>query len=365
MRPFSAFTYIKNNKWRSAVLVLMMSFITVCFIGGMYADNPGETFRVALEGPSKYLLIEQRGNSNDSFSQFDKLKEELPSMLPSEAQTVLNINHGYCDYDCIMMFNCTTDNLVFGNEEDFELFKQRTGLVPQDVVLHDRQIALSEQLANNRGLKLGDPVKEGSSVKVGAIMDVPGMQAVQITDVSFFDSLLVISSGEVDEEKLSNDLNSLAYEIMSKYPLINAVTNATNLDEINQQISFMNYIFGAIVVLVGIVLLITINAAFTAAYDKRKHEFAIYKAIGFTKGQIFRKVASEVLILNVAAMALGAVLNVGVILVLNQVFWSSGHHFYRPSKMALIGTLIAEVLVILSLILLNWRKVRKCEVTEE
>ena len=365
MRPFSAFTYIKNNKWRSAVLVLMMSFITACFIGGMYVDNPGETFRVALEGPSKYLLLEQRGSSNDAYDQFDKLKEELPSLLPSSSLNVLDINCGSVDYDCIMMFNCSTENFVFGSVEDFELFKEKTGLIPKDVVLHDREVAISEQLANNRGLKVGDLTREGGTIKVGAIMDVPGMQAFQVTDVSYKDSLLIIGNGEEDEEKLSDELNLLAREISLKYPRVYTMTNRTDLEEIEQQIGFMYYIFGAIVAVVGIVLLITINAAFTAAYDKRKHEFAIYKAIGFTKGQIFRKVASEVLILNLAAMVLGAILNAGVILVLNQVFWSSGYHFYRISKMAVTGTLIAEVLVIVSLILLNWRKVRKCEVTEE
>ena len=30
------------------VLLLMMSFITICFIGGMYCDNPLETFRVCI-----------------------------------------------------------------------------------------------------------------------------------------------------------------------------------------------------------------------------------------------------------------------------------------------------------------------------
>ena len=53
---------------------------------------------------------------------------------------------------------------------------------------------------------------------------------------------------------------------------------------------FMYYIFAVVVILVAIVLLVTINAVFTAAYDKRKHEFAIYKALGFTNGQIFRKI---------------------------------------------------------------------------
>ena len=135
--------------------------------------------------------------------------------------------------------------------------------------------------------------------------------------------------------------------------------------EVEEQMGFMYYIFAAVIVLVAIVLLVTINAAFTAAYDKRKHEFAIYKALGFTGGQIFRKVASEVLVMNFLAMVLGAILNAGVILALNQWLWAEGQCFWRISPMAIWGTLAAEVAVITTIILLNWRKVRKCEVTEE
>ena len=366
MRPFSAFTYIRNNKWRVLVLVMMMSFITVCFVGGMYVDNPGETFRVRLEDRNRYLRFSPRGSSNDAIDEYRALQEELPSMLPPEAQEILYINVRYIDYDCIMMFNCTTDCLMFTSSEDFELFKQRTGdLVPEDVHLQDHEIAMSELLANNRGNKVGEPISKDSKFILSAVMDKIGMQAYAVVETPGTDCMLILSNDGNCDMKLHEDLDHLAREIARKYPHIYVVTNTVDLEDIEQQISFMYYIFVAIVVLVAIVLLITINAAFTAAYDKRKHEFAIYKAIGFTKGQIFRKVASEVLVMNGAAMVLGALLNAGVILVLNQVFWSSGHHFYRVSELALRGTVIAEVVIIFSIILLNWRKVRKCEVTEE
>ncbi|MBP5491555.1 MAG: ABC transporter permease [Clostridiales bacterium] len=365
MRPFSAFTYFRNNKLRVLVLILMMSFITVCFIGGMYVDNPGETFRVRLEGPNRYLVFSTRGSSNEAIEQYRKLQEELPSMLPEEAQEVIYLNRVYADYDCIMMFNCTCEFLVFQYEEDFELFKERTGLVPDDIHLHDGEVVMTELLANNKGLKVGDPVGTMGQYKLTSTMDGKGMWALGVLDAGGTGETMILSSDGNCDKKLSDDLDKLGREITKKYPLVYAVTNSLDLEDVESQIGFMYAIFGAVVVLVVIVLLVTINAAYTAAYDKRKHEFAIYKALGFTKGQIFRKVAGEVLWMNLAAMIFGAILNCGTILVLNQVFWSSGHHFYRVSKTGVIGTIIAEVLVITTIILLNWKKVRKCEVTED
>ena len=345
---------------------MMMSFITVCFIGGMYVDNPGETFRVHLEDRNRYLCVSPRGSSNDAIDEYRALQEELPSMLPPEAQEILYINRRYIDYDCIMLFNCTTDCLMFTSSEDFELFKARTGdMVPENVHLKDHEMAMSELLANNRGNKIGEPIAADSKFVLSNMMDKKGMEAYAVAETTATNWMLILSNDGNCDMKLHEDLDHLAREIVRKYPHVYVVTNTLELEDVEHQISFMYYIFVAIVILVAIVLLITINAAFTAAYDKRKHEFAIYKAIGFTKGQIFRKIASEVLVMNGAAGVLGAILNAGVILVLNQVFWSAGHHFYRVSSLAVGGTVIAEVVIIATIILLNWHKVKKCEVTEE
>ena len=364
MRPFSAFTYFRNNKMRVLVLILMMSFITSCFIGGMYVDNPGETFRVLLEEPNRYILMSPRGTSNDAIEQYRKMKEELPSMMPSEAQEIIYLNRVYCDYDCIMMFNCTSEFLKFRNSEDFELFKERTGLIPSDVKLNNGEVMMTELLANNKGFSIGDKFGNNDRYTLAATVDMAGMWAVCVEDTGGTSAMMLVGNDGKCDEKLSEDLDKLGREIAAKYPLVYVVTNSMELEDVESQMSFMYAIFGAIVAVVIIVLLVTINAAFTAAYDKRKHEFAIYKALGFTKFQIFRKVAAEVLLMNAAALALGAVLNLGVILVLNQVFWSSGFHFYRVSRLAVIGTVIGEVLIITTIILLNWKKVRKCEVTE-
>ena len=365
MRPFSAWTYIRNNKIRSLVLLLMMSFITVCFIGGMYVDNPIETFRQSKSESTRYLFISIKGNSTDAIEEYRRMQEELEEQLPENAREILYVNTRYFNFESIMLFNCQMEGFLFQSEKDFEIFKERTHLVPEDIVLHDRELVMSEQLANSEGLSAGDPITPTSKVILAQTFNGSGMRVYGVVDVGGTNDMLVVSNDGVCDQKLADDLERTMAELSVKYPHVFFETGRSYVEDVESQMGFMYYIFAAVIVLVAIVLLVTINAAFTAAYDKRKHEFAIYKALGFTKWQIFRKIASEVLILNLGALILGAILNAGVILVLNQVMWKDGYHFYGPSDAAVYGTLAAEVIVISTIILLNWRKVRKCEVTEE
>lgn len=365
IRPFSAWTYIRNNRSRSLVLLLMMSFITICFIGGMYVDNPLETFRVSRSESDRYLHIYVNGSSNDAIDEYHRMQTELAEQLPEEAREILYINTRYFNFESIMLFDCQVNGFIFQTPEDFEIFKQRTHLVPEDVVLNDFDVVMSEQLAESEDLTIGDLIGSSQKLKLAQTFKGEGMRVFGVADVGGTNDMLVVSNDGVCDQKLHDDLRRCASELSRKYPHVAFETASTYVQEVEGQMGFMYYIFAVVVILVAIVLLVTINAVFTAAYDKRKHEFAIYKAMGFTKGQIFWKVASEVLLLNLGAFIFGMLVNVGLILVLNQCMWSSGYHFYRVTKSAVLGTVITEVLVILTIILLNWRKVGKYEVTEE
>ncbi len=46
--------------------------------------------------------------------------------------------------------------------------------------------------------------------------------------------------------------------------------------------------------------------AFSAGFDKRKYEFSIYKAIGFSRKEILGKNTSEILLMDLFGLILGA-----------------------------------------------------------
>lgn len=369
IRPFSAWRYILNNKARAMALILMMMFITVSFTCGMYVDNAPEIFRISTDFSDQYVLIYRSVYNTESNKQFKDCMEELPEYLGEGEYERLNVGLLYCEFQSIMEFNCNMESFVFESEEDFETFKSCTTLVPEDLKLKDCEIAMSEYLANNGGYKVGQPLNaEEDLVLTQTVSSWKGVRAYAVERNVGDCALIINREGVRDherEKRTAETLSALSEKLSSKYPLLSFDTPSRYMDSCKADFEFMYYIFGAASLLLDIVLLVTINAAFTAAYDKRKHEFAIYKAMGFTRGQIFRKVASEVLLLNAFAILIGAIVNAGVILVCNQLMWSQGQCFYRISKFAVVATIISEAVLLVCIILLNWLKTRKYEVTEE
>ncbi len=364
MKPFSALMYITKNKLRCFVLILMMSFVTVVFLGGMYIDNPGEVFRIELEQPNTYMIARPRGSSNEAIDQYRELRDSLSSILPENLSEVIYVSIENTSFDSLIGFNCTTQNIWFQSEEDFILFRDRTGYLPKDLVIHDKEIVMTELLANNRGYKIGDKLGKDKKLTLSSFVEDKGMKLYVVDTDLKTGAFLVMSKDGVVDQNLHDELERICRDLSAKYPLVSIWTNSTNLEEVSAEFSFMYIVMGAVVVLVAIVLLVTINAAFTAAFDKRKYEFSIYKAMGYTSGQIFRKVACEALLMGAAGMILGVLMNAGVILVANELLWEKGQRFFRISPCAVIACLVTEVLVIVPVIFLNWHKVKKCEVTE-
>ena len=123
------------------------------------------------------------------------------------------------------------------------------------------------------------------------------------------------------------------------------------------------YILFAIAFIIGLVLAVTVNAAFSAAYEKRKYEFSIYKAIGFSKSQIFGKVAGEVLLLDLIGLITGGLICLLVILTVNYILGPQGIYFFKVSVTGILSTIGCNLMVVVPTILLNLKRVRKYDVT--
>ena len=75
MKSFSAWTYISNNKLRSTVLVIMMMFTAVCFVGDMYVNNVFDSVKATATIRKSYIEIGIHGSNNDLKKEFWDLTE--------------------------------------------------------------------------------------------------------------------------------------------------------------------------------------------------------------------------------------------------------------------------------------------------
>lgn len=378
MKPFSAWMYITRNRGRAAALTLVMAFVTVCFISGMYVDNPLQTMELIFDKPSDYMLLCPGSANTEIKEEFSKLADSVEEYLPECADTVLPVFPSGTSFRNLMGFESGKDSLIFRSVEDFEEFRRVTHCIPDDITLGDGQIVLSRTLANNWGVTIGDVLENDDDwnkasffyqpMTVAAIVDIPGIEMYGVGE-QHPGSVILVLRGEpssvagYEADTVDQALSDMGERIVADYPHVRVYDNRIAMADMREQLAMMSYILGGITVLVGFALAVTANAIFAASYDKRKYEFAVYKAMGFTGRQIFGKIASEVLLLNAIGLTCGMAVCTAVILVLNYILYPSGVGFVRVSGGGLIATAVCDLMVVIPVLFLNWRRTRRYDVT--
>ena len=377
MRPFAPLSYIKSNKARCAVLALMLGFTAVCFLAGMYIEHQEEVYALSYDKPSDYELIYINTLSMEIRDEFVAFSEVCEDYAPDKADTVMGVHLGYFNFKTIMGYDNSTESIIFTDQEDFREFNRVMTDIPDDVVLNDGEIVLSQTLADNWGVKVGDVLQYsedwehadfGSPVTVKTIIDVPAMVLYGVSEDAGRETILFLRSepdttAGYDKETINGILEDTAAKIHADYPHIEVQTNYSWMSDIRNQLFMFKYILIAITVILGLVLAVTVNAAFSAAYEKRKYEFSIYKAIGFSKGQIFSKVAGEVLLLDLIGLTAGALTCLLVIFIFNYVMGPQGIYFFKVSVNGILATVGCNLMVVIPVILLNMKRVRRYDVT--
>ncbi len=377
MSPFAPVSYIRRNRARSAVLALMLGFTAVCFLAGMYIEHQQAVFELSYDKPSDYLLVYSNSNSMEIVNELRDFGEVCEDYAPDKADTVIGVNNLYFSYNTIMGYDNSTGSIMFRKEEDFEEFNRVMTDVPDEVVLRDGEIMLSQTLADNWGVKEGDVLEYSDDwdkayfadpVTVKTIVDIPGMVLYGVSSEVNGDTVMFLRSepdtvSGYDRQTVNDVLEDAGAKISADYPHIQIQTNYSWLNEIKDQLSMFKYILFAIAFIIGLVLAVTVNAAFSAAYEKRKYEFSIYKAIGFSKSQIFGKVAGEVLLLDLIGLITGGLICLLVILTVNYILGPQGIYFFKVSVTGILSTIGCNLMVVVPTILLNLKRVRKYDVT--
>lgn len=372
MNPFSPLMYIKRNRARAISIIIMLACTAIVFMGGMYIDNIVDVYSYAYEDPGVYALWFGNGNNNDIVDEERALFREQEELLPESAKSHIDVDIRYADYKSIMGFSNGITVFFPKNKEDFKTMIELTGLLPKDLELNDGELVLSEMLANNWGVKEGDLLSnEDENVRVGLpkemtvkkILPLKGMQIYGWSEAFSTTGCMILPTSDKHSPTLSEDLNVLRKKIIEKYPHITVYTNEYQIEQCKEQTSMFTYFFIVILVVVAVVFAITLNATFAAMYDKRKYEFSIYKAIGFSKGKMFSKVFGELLTMDGIGLLVGAAICFITIKVFNELLWDQGQQFIKISLMGVIGTVVCNLAVILPVVVSNMKRINKYDVT--
>ncbi len=372
MRPFSSMMYLLRNIKRSTAIMLVLSLVTVCFLAGMYINSPLYTALIELERPNAYLMVKSKSGNNDLLDKYHEFVDHADDYKNSEIDTIINVYESGFEYTSSMTFNMQSTSIFFESNDDLQLYRTRTDAYPEDFELKEGEAVVSEMLAKNWGVKVGDVLDEdfdnlwisGAPLKIAHISKGEGIFFYAVDpNYSNNSTLMYLRSEGVSDEEASRAINELTSKIRNDHPEVSFIQREEYSREFKDSLSFMVFILYFIVALVSLVIAITINALFAAAYDKRKYEFSVYKALGFSNLKIFGKVAVEVLIINAAALVVGGICCSIALMMLQSVLEPKGMGFVRFSPEGMLAMIISDLLVVIPVILFNWKRVRKYDVT--
>ena len=364
MSPLSAIYYIKQNRMRCTLLIFMFILSYVAYLGGLYITNIRTTFDFELERWEHVATVYPLDDDVD-FAEFEKMGEILSE---EEGITVLQAGVvGSLFTKSIMGFDNMYTGFSFCSVEDFKTYCRVVGIECDFDALKEGSLIMSSFAANNRGMKVGDELKENenefapSGYTLDAIVEADGYCYYYIDNGKHGTNkgYIVLADGMSDAE-----FNQYVQNIREERK-VGIVTHQSLGENLDRQLNSMNYIYMFIVVMLAIVMAVTINAAFVGMYQHRQAEFAVYQAIGIGKKRIVGKILGELVLMDCIGLVVGgAMLILGIYLMNQLVLIPQGMMLFYYHPLALGGMLFCNMLVLVPLLVSRSRQLLKADVCE-
>lgn len=350
MNPYSPIYFIRENWKRCLILIIMMTLGYGIYLGGLLITNPMDNWKCPLDYYNRSLVVRQR----DVEMSLDDLEEALKKEPVTAIQ--VSANQGL-EWTTIMGFQSGWYSYTFKSKEDFILYCDQMGITYDESCIKPGTAIFSELMAKNRGLEVGDIIDSDYEDRI-----LDSYRLVYLTDekgyVSYFiegeepiaPSQLVIFGEQGKQE----DLVQIVQEYEKDY--VEEDLGA----RLEEQFAVFFIIYGFIVILLAIIMAVTMNAAFVGMYQKREFEFAVYRAIGRSKWSMLKKLAGELLLMDVVALVGGGAICGLFLYLLNEiVLVTSGLYLRYVHPVAVAGLVLANIIVVVPLIInRGWKMVR-------
>ena len=359
-KPFSPLYFIRENKSRCILLMFMIFLGFGGYLGGLYITNPLDNWKCYL-GYFDQAVFVNPVSSDEDLTDFTAFKKEMEK---NGQVTVLRLGDTEgISWNTIMGFESGWASLTFCSVEDFRTFCEYFGIQCDFNDLKNGSLILSEKMARNKGLEIGDKVDRDNDASIYDVYTVTALTKEDGYLQYFIDEkmedashLLILGEGMDGSE-----LYDLVHRTQEKYPI--TVHDIRN--QITGQFTIFNGIYLFVIMLLSVILAVTINAAFVGLYQRRNYEFAVYRAIGIGKKAIMKKLMGELLWMDFFALALGGgVIFLGLYLFNNLVLYPNGLYLLYFHPTAFTGLTLCNVMVLLPLIVTRCRQLLRADICE-
>lgn len=362
MKPFSALYFIKENASRCIALMLMIFLSFGCYLGGLYVTNPLDNWKVPF---SYYAVMRTPGASalDADYSRYQAFRQEM-----EEHPDILVLEQGQSNsfpWTTVMGFEIGTFTLTFRSVEEFKIYCNYFGIECDFSGLSSGSLILSERLAKNKGLELGDVVDRNYSQQiygtftVNALTNEAGYCQYYIDDTPIEHPVLLLLPVNISTEEFHTFFN----EAWDRNPV--AIYNGLLQENVEREYKSFNLIYTFVVILLAVILAVTINAAFVGMYQRRNFEFTVYRAIGISKRRIVGKIVSELVCLDFVTLLLGGgIFFLALYLLNNLVLYPAGKYLNYFHPLALTGLLLCNVTILVPLIVTRCRQLLRADICE-
>lgn len=357
MKPFSAGYYIKNNKGRAAIIIFMMFLTTCMLIAGNYVNSLFWYYGKADDYDERVVTVGALTTDTD-YADWKSFTDEL---LKDEKLIVMGrTGRGFPgpSFKTTMGFEMSGPSYVFNSASDMQRVFDLLGIDFNCSGLPDMSLVISKNLAANQGAKEGD-LSEDKEFVIRGIVD----------DGSYINYFLyeepegaLLGRANIISETLSGDeLYKHIKDICGDRKVKVEGRYVDNADAILQPARLLFYFA---ILLISVIMAITLNSVVTGQYIRREYEFAVYRALGVSKGRIRRKIASEMLVMDVIAIVIGIAGQSLVTFLLNELLYKpKGQYLEYFSKLGLNAVVIANLLVLVPIVIGKGRKMCRMDVT--
>lgn len=353
MNPLSTSKYLKTHKKKviTSSLIIGLSIFLILFMqveirglsDGSYLST--ERLKFFSEGLAKTELV--NGNINNQLMDDGVLEKIVPSIrYRSSMKSSIGVD---------------TELIIYCMESgDIEFMLSKLGLKIKEggIGSNDgKSIILSEMIANNKGVKVGDTLSKNNDnyLYIDGEYTVAGILEGKVNVAFIPTSEVKISSTDTRNylyfwnEGYENKVNSVLLDNKSSDFQVNTYEkDKESIEDFSESFTLIsNIIIVLMIIIQGVIL------AFTnySEYYQRREEFGVEKALGFKEKSILIRIFKEIFILSVIGFLLGIILIYTYLFIINSFAFTRGVPLYRIIVDDIFKVIVIPIVITLSSVL--------------
>lgn len=385
-QKLSAMNYIKNNRRRTAVLIVALSLcFVITYLTQFLLSTTEETFRsICVENTKKIQYINLAGSSlgldvsldlEELMPLYVQANEELGERLETHPE-VKEVIYSQVLYEYIMpAVGQMTVELPLVEPEEVSVLMEHMGAVLAEGRMPEMpgEMVLDQASMKNNGFVLDGYFNEdsmGTSYKIVGVLDYDGYFGCGIayemgSAASGFNMLIVLSEGIEDMSALLLDEGIEVrdtYDNIFDYKEGMELLQTGVIDVIGNSTRF---IYVGVILLLSIALIIV----YTMYLRDRHEEWCLYSSIGYARRTVYFSILRELLFTFVAALAIGGIIIMGGEVLLDAVMIQPSGLKCRYFSPSTLGEILCTYVLIFGILQIPVRyalyKIRTVDALEE